>query len=89
MSQIKTITDKTRYQKNGSSFCVIIPPKIREALGLVPRDLLVIVMIDDAMVLRKFELERILSRQEARYLTQVARMEKGESDGSGANAASR
>lgn len=67
----------SRYQKTGGSFCIIIPPAAREYLLLAPRDLVVMRLTDDALVIRRFESERILSRQEARQIVKVAESGNG------------
>jgi len=67
----------SRYQKTGGSYCIIIPPVAREYLLLAPRDLVVMRLTDDALVIRRFESERILSRQEARQIVKVAEANNG------------
>lgn len=76
MPQTDRNFELSRYQKNGGSFCIIIPRAVSESLGLVPHDLVLMRVVEDYVVFRRFEPSRILSRQEARQLvTNIQRAE--------------
>jgi bifunctional DNA-binding transcriptional regulator/antitoxin component of YhaV-PrlF toxin-antitoxin module len=83
ISQTVTHAEVSRYQRNGNSWCVIIPPKIREALCLVPRDLVLIRVVEDMVVMRRFDPARILSRQEAREAATRVQREAGQESSDG------
>jgi antitoxin component of MazEF toxin-antitoxin module len=66
----------SRYQRNGGSYCIIIPPAVRDALCLAPHDLVLMRVVEDFVVFRRFDAARILSRQEARqFVTNIQRCE--------------
>jgi antitoxin component of MazEF toxin-antitoxin module len=60
--------DDSTYFKHGGSWAVRLPPKIREALGLRPGDLVLLTYVDDHCVVSRYDPERILPRQEAKQL---------------------
>lgn len=85
MSQTRTEIFVTRYQKNGGAFCVLIPPVIREALQLVPRDLVAMRLVGDSVVLVKLDTDRVLSIGDARRLVAQAKAQEA----SGGNGSAR
>ncbi len=58
----------SRVYEHGGSWALRVPPKIRQALQLRPTDLILLTVIDDHVLLTRFDAERILPRQEARQL---------------------
>lgn len=67
----------SRYQRNGGSYCIIIPKPIAAALCLAPHDLVLMRVVEDYVVFRRFDAARILSRQEARqFVTNIKREEE-------------
>lgn len=52
----------SRYQRNGNSYVAIIPPELREKMGLVPGDLLAMNFIHGVLWCVKLKPEMIINR---------------------------